>query len=145
MTRSPRRARVVVVARLRGDTGTGGFGTWFGVIVFLFLLLFSVQTLTNLYANSVVTSEAYAAVRTVAGHEANDDRAAAADSASERFRANLGRAGDDAELVFLDLTDPDVIRARVTARHRRLLPSLMGAVLFGEVDRVIEVRVERIR
>ena len=95
------------------------FGTWFGVIVFLLLLLFTVQTLANLYANSVVTSEAYAAVRTVAGHDAGDDRAAAADAATERFRADLGRVGDDADLVFLDLGDPDVIRAQ---RHRAPSP-----------------------
>ena len=121
------------------------FGAWFGLVVFLLLLLFSVQTLTNLYANNVVTSEARAAVREVAGYASADDREAAAARARDRFLAEIGDLRADADLVFLDPTDPDIIRARVTARPRRILPALLGQVFFGEVDRIIEVRVERVR
>lgn len=113
--------------------------------MFLLLLLFTIQTLTNLYANSVVTSEAREAVRSVAGYAADGDREAAAAAARERFLESIGELRSGADLVFLDLTDPDVIRARVMAKPRRILPALMGEVLFGTVDRVIEVRVERVR
>ena len=145
-TRSPRSAssahagRRRIAAR-RGERGGGPLSAWFGLVVFLGLLLFAVQVLYNLYATSVVTSVAFDAARRVAAAEGG---ATAVGPAEAEARQALGRYGE--RVTFEWVVDGDVVALRVRATNPSfLLPAQAGPVVFGAVDRTVRVRVERFR
>jgi Flp pilus assembly protein TadG len=129
------------------DRGAGTVGTAIGFFVFLLLMFTAVQILFNLYATSVVTAAAHDAALDVAGFRSADDRCDATVAAEAAFMETLGaygRAGD-ARLRWT-CTDPDTVRVRVTASHPSILPRRVGGLLsLSQLDRTIEVRIERHR
>ena len=98
--------------RAEGEEGTGLIASLAGLLAFLALLLFAVQTLVALHTRSVVTDAAYEGARAVAG--ARDDHrdpvavAEAQADASEKVRRLLGRFGEKVELDWTGTTDETV-------------------------------------
>ena len=126
----------------RDERGGGPLTAWFGLVVFLSLLLFAVQVLFNLYATSVVTSVAFDAARRVAAAEG--DATVAVGPAETAARQALGEYGD--RVSFEWSLDGDVVALRVLARNPSfLLPAQAGPVAFGDIDRTVRVRLERFR
>ena len=119
-------------------------GTSAGFLVFLLLLFAAVQILFNLYATTMVTSAAHAAVREVAGHAAAPDRCAAVAGAEARFVERLGDYGRDGRAALTwNCTSPDVVSVQVVAEHPTVLPARMAGLMdLGRLDRTIVVRVE---
>ena len=123
------------------ERGGGPLSAWFGLVVFLTLLLFAVQVLYNLYAASVVTSITYDAARRVAGAEGDPGAIGAAEG---QARGALGSYA--ARVTFDWALDGDVVAVRVRARNPSfLLPAHAGPLAFGDLDRTVRVRVERFR
>lgn len=112
--------------------------------MFLLLLMAAVQILFNLYANTMVTSAAHTAARTVAGYTASADRCAAVERASNRFVETLGDYGDGGHATLeWTCSDPDAVTVRISARHPTILPERMSGILgLGRLERTIVVRVE---
>jgi len=133
--------------RARPERGAGTIGTATGLLVFMLLMFSAVQILFNLYATSLVTAAAYDAAREVAGFRSVDDRCGATTAADAAFVEQLGdygRAGY-ARLEWV-CADSDTVRVRVTASHPSVLPRrLVGLLSLSELERTIEVRVERLR
>jgi hypothetical protein len=124
------------------ERGAGVFGLSAGLLVFLLLLLFSVQLTYNLYARSQVTAVTYSAARVVAGYRSDDRRAAAAGEAEARLRRQLGRAGSSA-IIEWDLDRADVVRLHVMLDVPAFAPAFVRAATgLDRIDRTIEVRVE---
>lgn len=133
---------------LRSERGTGLVGTAAGVTAFLFLLLFAVQLLVNLYTTTTVTAAGLDAARVVAGKDVDHlDPGAVASArvrAEDRFRSLMGAAADRAVLSWSD--DAETVRLRVQMDPPTILPHALGGVLaFGRVDRTFEVHVEELR
>lgn len=119
-------------------------GTSAGFLVFLLLLFAAVQILFNLYANTMVTSAAHEAARTVAGYDASANRCAAIDDANAIFDEALGSYGDEgyARLTWT-CTDPETVTVEIDAVHPTILPARMSGLLgLGRLERTIVVRVE---
>lgn len=134
--RSPRSGR------RRTERGGGPLSAWVGFVVFLVLLLFAVQTLTNLYTASVVTAVGFDAARQVAGAGAGPGSVAAAE---DQARRSLGRFADRVTFDW-SATDGETVVVRVQAANRSVLPpALARPVAFDRIDRTIRVRVERFR
>ena len=134
--RSPRSAR------RRDERGGGPISAWVGFVAFLVLLLFAVQTLTNLYAASVVTAVGFDAARQVAGAGAGPGSTVAAE---DQARQSLGRFADRVTFDW-SATDDETVVVRVQVANRSvLLPALARPVAFDRIDRTIRVRVERFR
>ena len=134
--RSPRSAR------RRSERGGGPLSAWVGFVVFLVLLLFAVQTLTNLYTTSVVTAVAFDAARQVAGAGGGPGSMA---SAEDQARRSLGRLS---ERVTFDwsATDGETVTLRVEAANQSMQLPVVGApAAFERIDRTVRVRVERFR
>ena len=130
--------------RVGTDRGAGLVGTSAGFLVFLLLMLTSVQILFNLYANSMVTAAAHDAAREVAGFAAAADRCVAATNAEVGFTEALGDYGDGgyASLTWV-CTDPAVVSVQVIADHPTILPPRMaGLISLGHLDRTITIRIE---
>lgn len=126
------------------DRGAGLFGTATGLLVFLLLMLVSVQILFNLHATSMVTDAAHDAARDVAGFDSASNRCAAVAAAESAFVEKLGEYGSagHAELHWT-CADQDTVTVRIVARHPSILPSRLGGVVaLTELDRTIEVRIE---
>jgi len=119
-----------------------------GLLAFLALLLFAVQTLVALHTRSVVTDAAYEGARTVAGarvdHTDPAAVAAAQADAADTVRRLLGRFGDTVELDWSGTTT-DTVSLTVRARP----PGFLWAALRGPgtalIDRTVHVRVEELR
>ena len=134
--------------RARGEEGTGLIASLAGLLAFLALLLFAVQTLVALHTRSVVTDAAYEGARAVAGARVDHtDPVAVAEAqadASEKVRRLLGRFGEKVELDWSGTTDETV---SLTVRARP--PGFLWAALRGPgaalVDRTVHVRVEELR
>ena len=129
------------------DRGAGLFGMMMALTVFLMLLMTAVQVLFNLYATTVVTGAAFDAARLVAGYDSGADRCAAAVGAESRFWEALGgyRRNGSAELTWTCDRD-DIVRLAVRAEHPTILPaSLADLTGLGQMNRVIELRVEEVR
>lgn len=125
----------------RAERGAGVFGTAFGLLVVLVLLLFAVQVLQDLYATSVVTGAAHDAARTVAGYDSADDRSAAAVEAELLLRSRL--SGYDAGRLELDWRlDDDTVSLTVRARHRTVWPRALDPMGLGTTERTVTVRTE---
>jgi hypothetical protein len=131
--------------RTRGDRGAGLLSTSFGILFFVGFLFFAVQLLFNLYATSVVTSVTHDAARSVAtsGHPATQ---ADMDNAEARAKEQLGDYAENVRFEWDPYSNPDVVRLRVIAENPRFLgPVIDTFVGFDEIDRTVEVRVERFR
>lgn len=119
-------------------------GTSAGFLVFLLLLFAAVQILFNLYANTMVTSAAHEAARSVAGYDASGNRCAAVDDANALFIEALGSYGEDGYATLTwNCTDPEVVTVDISANHPTILPARMSGLLgLGQLERTIVVRVE---
>ncbi len=119
-----------------------------GLLAFLALLLFAVQTLVALHTRSVVTDAAYEGARAVAGarvdHTDPAAVAAAQADAADTVRRLLGRFGDTVELDWSGTTT-DTVSLTVRAHP----PGFLWAALRGPgaalIDRTVHVRVEELR
>jgi len=131
-----------VARRARGDRGSGIVSTLFGITVFLVLLFFAVQLLTNLYATSVVTSATYDAARRAATH-GHVPTLAELDEAETHARSLLGAYGARASFDWSG-SDADVVRLHVAVTNPRFVP-LVPLVGFDEIDRTVSVRIEEPR
>lgn len=130
------------MALRRDERGSGPISTWIGFVVFLGMLLFTVQALLNLYATSVLTSVAWDAAREVAGSYGGTGAQAAAEA---RARQLLGRFGQDVSFDWSASSDEDVV-LRVRGDVPRVVMTDFGGVLpFGAIDRTVRLRVERFR
>jgi hypothetical protein len=134
--------------RAIGEEGTGLIGSMAGLLAFLALLLFAVQTLVALHTRSVVTDAAYEGARAVAGARVDHTDALAVSEAqadaSATVRRLLGRFGEKVELDWSGTTDQTV---SLTVRARP--PGFLWAALRGPgaalIDRTVHVRVEELR
>ncbi|HVX19399.1 MAG TPA: hypothetical protein VHA73_15340 [Acidimicrobiales bacterium] len=116
------------------------FGTWFGLVVVLVLLLFAVQVMFDLYARSVVTATAYDAARRVAADHRGSFASAQATAETEA-RSALGRYGS--RVRFHWSTDGEVVRLRVTVDNPRIgLAGVSSPLLVDHIDRTVTVRLE---
>ena len=135
--------------RARGEEGTGLIASLAGLLAFLALLLFAVQTLVALHTRSVVTDAAYEGARAVAGARVDHtDPVAVAEAqadASEKVRRLLGRFGEKVELDWSGTHR----RHREPDRASAARPGFLWAALRGPgaalVDRTVHVRVEELR
>ncbi len=125
----------------RDERGGGVLSAWFGLVVFFALLLFAVQVLYNLYATSVVTSVSYDAARRVAA--ARGDPSAVGQAEADA-RDALGSYAN--RVTFMWAVDGEAVVLRVQAHNPSfLVPPVAGPLAFGELDRTVRVRVERLR
>ena len=133
--------------RANPERGAGMVGLSASFLVFLLLLFAAVQILFNLYANTMVTSAAHEAARTVAGHGGSADRCAAVEHAEDTFVEVLGEYGRDGHATLTwRCDDPDVVRVHVLANHPTVLPASMAGLFdLGRLERTIVVRVEEFR
>ncbi|MCD9622364.1 TadE/TadG family type IV pilus assembly protein [Rhabdothermincola salaria] len=130
------------------DRGAGLIGAISGLLVFLALLLFAVQTLVGLYTRSVVTEAAHEGARMVAGARVDHSSPGAVADARVRAEAEvrrlLGRFGDTVELDWSGST-AETVALRVRAHP----PGFLWAALRGPgsalVERTVHVRVEALR
>lgn len=134
--RSPRSAR------RRTEQGEGPISAWIGFFVFLVLLLFAVQALTNLYTTSVVTAVAFDAARQVAGAGGGPSSVV---SAEDQARRSLGRFSERVTFDWSATDDETVVLRVQAANQSTLLPAASGRVAFDRIDRTVRVRVERFR
>lgn len=120
--------------RVTGEAGTGLFGSFTGLVVFLVMMSFAAQMLTTLSATTALTSSAYEAARVVA-------RGRPTAVGEQRARALLGRLGDR---VVFDWSDSsyDTVVLRVRVDGPRLAPGLTPPAL-GRIDRTVRAHVER--
>ena len=128
--------------RARSEQGGGPISTWIGFVVFLAMLLFTVQALLNLYATTVLTSVAFDAARHVAE---SDTGTAAIASVEAQARQMLGRFSSEVTFDWSATTGDDVV-LRVRGRVPSVVLTPGETVLpFGEIDRTVRLRVERFR
>ena len=110
----------------------------FGVGIFLTFLLVVVQVVLFLFTASVVQAAAVDG----ASHGAGAAQAGRhVEAAQSRAAQVLGRLADDAEIepAVASDTSGDVLHVRVRVR----LPSVLGAVGLGAVERAAEARIEQ--
>lgn len=131
---------------MRRDDGAGLIATIAGLLVFLALLLFAVQTLVSLFVRSTTTDAAYEGARIVAGARTDHDESAVPDAARVRaeqtVRGLLGRFGGRVELDWSQSTW-ETVALTVRARPPGFLWVSLHAVAPATIDRTVRVRVER--
>ncbi|MBI2708691.1 MAG: hypothetical protein HYX34_03230 [Actinobacteria bacterium] len=129
--------------------GIGSISAAFGVAAFLGFLFFAVQLLTNLYATSVTTANAYDAARQVAAYQVDRDSPGAVAAAERRaesdMRARMGSYGRDRLVFDWSGTDADAVRLRVRAENPSVILFFKTVLPFTTIDRTVTVRVERLR
>lgn len=126
------------------ERGAGLFGTWFGLIVVLVVLLFAVQLLFDLYARSAVTATAYDAARRVAGSHRGSLTAARARAEADA-RQTLGHYGARVRFQW-DVSGAETVRLHVTVDNPRVgFAGVSGPLLVDHIDRTVTVRVERLQ
>ena len=134
--------------RTSSDEGAALISSVAGLLVFLALMLFAVQTLIALYTRSAVTDAAYQGARVVAGARVDQDSPAAVRSAQAdaegQVRRLLGRFGDRTELDWSGTTD-DAVRLTVKARPPGFLWTALRGPGSALIDRTVVVRRERIQ
>ncbi|MGH9226647.1 MAG: hypothetical protein ACRD2W_23315 [Acidimicrobiales bacterium] len=126
----------------RSEAGSGPISTWIGFVVFLGMLLFTVQAILNLYATTVLTSVAYDAARIVAESDGGTSAIAGAEA---QARQMLGRFSADVTFDWSGTSGEDVV-----LRVQGVVPSVLltpgkTVLPFGEIDRTVRLRVERFR
>lgn len=129
------------------ERGAGLISTIAGLLVFLVLMLFAVQTIISLYARSLTTDAAYEGARIVAGARTSHDAAPVPDPArlhaEEVVRRQLGSFGDRVSLDW-SMSTWDSIALTIHARP----PGFLWAQFGGSgrlIERTVRVRVERFR
>lgn len=132
--------------RCARDRGTALFSTAIGVLVVLLFLLFAVQLLFSLYANSTIT-----AVANDAAHRAASQPDSARDVIEAEARANLGDVGASARFSW-DADDADgdgivdTVVLEVVARPPRFLPpAFADQVGLTEITHTARARIEEFR
>lgn len=129
------------------ERGAGLISTIAGLLVFLALMLFAVQSIISLYARSLTTDAAYEAARIVAGARTSHDAAPVPETsrvhAEEIVRQQLGSFGDRVSLDWSASTW-DSIALTV---HAQPPGFLWGSFAGGArvIERTVRVRVERFR
>ncbi len=130
-------------AALGEDRGVGLISTAAGVVVFLVFLLFAVQLLFAMYASSTVT-----AVTNDAARRAASEGTGALELIEADARRTMGAVGEEASFTW-DADDSDgdgtadtVVLRVVAVPPRFIPPSIGGAIGFGEIRRVVRVRME---
>lgn len=113
-------------------------GTIAGFLVVLVLLLFAVEVLIGLYAQTTVGGVAQDAARSVATGRATPAQAEA------QARHLLGPDLQGASFTWS--VEPDQIAVRVVAHRPRFLPAGWGSGgVLGDIDRTARVRAETSR
>jgi hypothetical protein len=134
--------------RARDDCGAGLVSSLAGLLAFLALLLFAVQTLVALHTRSVVTDAAYEGARAVAGARVDHTDpvavASAEADATATVRRLLGRFGEKVELDWSGTT-ADAVSLTVRARPPGFLWTALRGPGAAIVDRTVHVRVEELR
>ncbi|MGH8884811.1 MAG: hypothetical protein ACRDYX_06495 [Egibacteraceae bacterium] len=114
-------------------------------MMFLGFLLLGAHVLMHLYASSVVTANAFDAVRIVSGSASGHDRAGAAAVAEQGARARMGSFGDRVAFHW-DKLGPDEVELTVRADTPDLLPAQFAELVNMDVfERTIRLRVEKFR
>jgi hypothetical protein len=128
------------------EQGGGLIGTISGLLVFLALLLFAVQSLFALFARSAVTDAAYEGARQLAGnrvvHSDFGSLLAARARAEHTVRSHLGRFGTTVELDWSG-SSPEAISLTVRARPPGFLWDALRGSGPNPIRRTVRVRVER--
>jgi hypothetical protein len=118
-------------------------GTLVGFAIFLVLLLFAVQVVVRLYAESALTSAATRAAETVASSPNTAFDAGVAESAAEsEARDQLGSFGSRHTSFVWRQADADQVVLEVSSRSPEFLPGLPG---WSRIQRTVTVRTERFR
>jgi len=140
-TRSTASARPAAPAQAdaAGEAGTAIVGTLVGFLIFMTLLLFSVQFLVRLYATSTLTAAANTAAEQVAD---SPDPAAAAPQAEAAAREQLGTFGaTHTTFAWLEVDNQQVV-LEVHGDSPSFLPLPAG---WRSITRTVTVRTERFR
>ena len=130
-------------ARRVRDRGSGSFSTAIGVLVFLCFLLFAVQLLFSLYANSTVTAVTNDAVQRAAAQPEADRGAIEAEA-----RRGLGEVGQAAEFTWSEDDadgdgDIDTVVLAVVAHPPRFVPPSIGdSIGLTEITHTARARIE---
>src|SRR5579871_1178399 len=127
------------------EQGAGLVATLIGAVVFLLCLLFAVQVLVGLYANSVITAAAYGAARAVAGGGAFGDaggQEATVAAAEAAARSNLGAIGSRADFNWQEV-DGDRVVLEVRVAMPQFVPLRLAPLMI--IDRTVIVRTETFR
>jgi hypothetical protein len=114
-------------------------GTLVGFLIFLVLLLLSVQILVRLYAESALTASATTAAETVA--DSTDPEASVA-GAEASARSRLGSFGATRTAFDWREVDPQQVVLEVNGRSPALLPVPAS---WLTIRRTVTVRTERFR
>jgi Flp pilus assembly protein TadG len=123
----------------RSEQGTAVVGTLVGFLIFMVLLLFSVQILVRLYAASVLTASATTAAETVAE---SGNPAAAMPAAEVSARSRLGTFG----ATRTTFTWKEVDQQQVVLQVRGLSPAFLPLpASWLTIRRTVTVRTERFR
>jgi hypothetical protein len=127
------------LVRPRSETGTAVVGTLVGFLIFLILLLLSVQILVRLYAASALTASATNAAEMVAD---SSEPAAAVPGAEASARSRLGTFGATRTTFDWREVDPQQVVLQVNGLSPAFLP-LPASWL--SIRRTVTVRTERFR
>lgn len=121
------------------ERGTGVVGTAFGATVFIAFLLLATHSLLSLYANSIISSTAWDAARTVAN---TDDPNLIAD-AEGRAEQRLSGFNN----VVLDINkDATGVAVHVQADRPMFLPTALAKSSgLGQLDKTVHARTEEWR
>jgi hypothetical protein len=125
--------------RSRPEHGTAVVGTLVGFLIFMLLLLFSVQVLVRLYAASALTASATTAAEAVAD---STDPAATVPAAEASARSELGSFGATRTRFDWREVDGQQVVLQVVGSSPSFLP-VPGSWLT--IRRTITVRTERFR
>ncbi len=136
-TASARRRQGAELAR--SEAGVGIFGTVFGFLIFMVLLLFAVQVIIRLYATSTLTDVAIRAAQTVAQSPLLGGDVAQAEAAARQSLGSFGAA--HVAFVWKQVDSHDVVLS-VNATSPEFLPGLAG---WSRISRTVTVRTEQFR
>jgi hypothetical protein len=131
--------KVGALVRTRPEVGTAVVGTLVGFVIFMTLLLLSVQILIRLYAASALTASATTAAETVAD---SGDPAAAVVGAEASARSRLGTFGATRTTFDWREVDPQQVVLQVNGRSPAFLPVPAS---WLTIRRTVTVRTERFR
>jgi hypothetical protein len=123
----------------RDDWGTAVVGTLVGFLIFMLLLLFSVQIIVRLYATSALTASATRAAEAVAD---SPDPAAAVSSAEQSARTQLGTFGATRMAFDWKEVDSQQVVLEVVGVSPGFLPLPSS---WRRIERTVTVRTERFR
>ena len=121
------------------DAGIGVFGTLFGFLIFMVLLLFAVQVVVRLYATSTLSAVAIRAAQSVAQSPLLAGDVPNAEAAA---KASLGSFGSSHTRFIWKQVDSHQVVLELQASSPEFLPGLPG---WSRISRTVTVRTERFR